>query len=244
MTTARVGAREAGRDHHASRADEPRRRDRVGRRRRPVLGDSRAGRQRRRRSAWPCCYLLAGGADDECRSTARERSRTERRHGESSTSVICFLIPSVVDSGCTMSKWVLRGARVVDPATGRDGDLRRARRRHAHRARRPRPGRGRDVKVIDLPSGLVVCPGLIDMHVHLREPGRSTRKRWRPAPPRRSPAASRRSRACRTPRRSTTTPASPATSSRRRPRRTWRASIRSARSRAARRASSSPTSPS
>ena len=38
---------EAGRDHHASRADEPRRRDRVRRRRRPVLGDSRAGRQRR-----------------------------------------------------------------------------------------------------------------------------------------------------------------------------------------------------
>ncbi len=25
--------------------------------------------------------------------------------------------------------------------------------------------------VIELPSGLVVCPGLIDMHVHLREPG-------------------------------------------------------------------------
>ena len=50
MTAARVRAREAGRDHHASRADEPRRRDRVGRRRRPVLGDSRAGRQRRRRA--------------------------------------------------------------------------------------------------------------------------------------------------------------------------------------------------
>ena len=41
-------AREARRDHHASRTDEPRRRDRVGRRRRSVLGDPRAGRQRRR----------------------------------------------------------------------------------------------------------------------------------------------------------------------------------------------------
>ena len=41
------GAREAGRDHHAPRADEPRRRDCVRRRRRPVFGDSRAGRQRR-----------------------------------------------------------------------------------------------------------------------------------------------------------------------------------------------------
>ena len=44
----------------------------------------------------------------------------------------------------------------------------------------------RDMVVIEIPSGLIVCPGLIDMHVHLREPGRSTRKRWRPAPLRRS----------------------------------------------------------
>ena len=27
--------------------------------------------------------------------------------------------------------------------------------------------------VVDLPSGLVVCPGFIDMHVHLREPGQT-----------------------------------------------------------------------
>jgi dihydroorotase len=27
------------------------------------------------------------------------------------------------------------------------------------------------VRVVEIPSGLVVCPGLIDMHVHLREPG-------------------------------------------------------------------------
>ena len=26
-------------------------------------------------------------------------------------------------------------------------------------------------EVIEVPDGLVVCPGLIDMHVHLREPG-------------------------------------------------------------------------
>ena len=42
--------RETGRHHHASRADEPRRRDCVGRRRRPLFGHSRAGRQRRRRA--------------------------------------------------------------------------------------------------------------------------------------------------------------------------------------------------
>lgn len=70
-----------------------------------------------------------------------------------------------------MSKWLLRGARVVDPATGRDGifDV------LVDGTRIARVGRDldvdSDVKVIDLPSGLVVCPGLIDMHVHLREPG-------------------------------------------------------------------------
>src|SRR5207247_308993 len=26
-------------------------------------------------------------------------------------------------------------------------------------------------RVVDIPSGFIVCPGLIDMHVHLREPG-------------------------------------------------------------------------
>jgi dihydroorotase len=70
-----------------------------------------------------------------------------------------------------MSKWLLRRARVVDPATGRDGvfDV------LIDGTRIARVGRDvdaeADVKVVDLPSGLIVCPGLIDMHVHLREPG-------------------------------------------------------------------------
>ena len=28
-----------------------------------------------------------------------------------------------------------------------------------------------DVSVVEIPPGFIVCPGLIDMHVHLREPG-------------------------------------------------------------------------
>ena len=70
-----------------------------------------------------------------------------------------------------MSKWLLRRARVVDPATGRDGvfDV------LIDGTRIARVGRDvdveADVKLVDLPSGLIVCPGLIDMHVHLREPG-------------------------------------------------------------------------
>jgi dihydroorotase len=69
-----------------------------------------------------------------------------------------------------MGKWLLRGGRVVDPANGRDGvfDLLIDGDRIA-RVGRDLPADG--AKVIDLPSGLVVVPGLIDMHVHLREPG-------------------------------------------------------------------------
>jgi dihydroorotase len=67
-------------------------------------------------------------------------------------------------------KRLLKGGRVVDPANGIDavrdvlidGDRIAA--------------VGRDLPmdgavVVEIPAGLVVCPGFIDMHVHLREPG-------------------------------------------------------------------------
>lgn len=66
-------------------------------------------------------------------------------------------------------KLLLRNGRVVDPASGRDGvadvlveDGRIAR----VGARLAADG----ADVFDL-TGLVVCPGFLDMHVHLREPG-------------------------------------------------------------------------
>ena len=67
-------------------------------------------------------------------------------------------------------KRLLKGGRVVDPANGIDGtydvlidgD-------HIARIDRDLPVDG--ATVLAIPSGLVVCPGLIDMHVHLREPG-------------------------------------------------------------------------
>jgi dihydroorotase len=68
-------------------------------------------------------------------------------------------------------KRLLKGGRVVDPANGRDGvfDV------LIDGDRIVRVGRDlpveADVMVVEVPSGLVVCPGLIDMHVHLREPG-------------------------------------------------------------------------
>src|SRR6187431_2280322 len=68
-------------------------------------------------------------------------------------------------------KRLLRGGRVVDPVNGRDGvfdllieDGRIARVGVALKVEN-------DTAIVDVPPGLVICPGLIDMHVHLREPG-------------------------------------------------------------------------
>ena len=68
-------------------------------------------------------------------------------------------------------KQLLKGGRVVDPVNGRDGvfDV------LIENGRIAKVGRdlplGLDTAVVDVPGGLVVCPGLIDIHVHLREPG-------------------------------------------------------------------------
>jgi dihydroorotase len=68
-------------------------------------------------------------------------------------------------------KRLLRGGRLVDPANGRDGifDILIDGDRIAQVGRDLPVESG--VSVIEMPSGLIVCPGLIDMHVHLREPG-------------------------------------------------------------------------
>ena len=70
-----------------------------------------------------------------------------------------------------MSKRLLKGGRVVDPANGRDGrfDVLIDGDRISAVAPRIDPDAG--TVVVHVPDGLVVCPGLIDMHVHLREPG-------------------------------------------------------------------------
>jgi dihydroorotase len=67
-------------------------------------------------------------------------------------------------------KKLLKGGRVVDPANGIDGvhdvlvDGDRI-----ERVGRDLPADG--ATIVEIPAGLVVCPGFIDMHVHLREPG-------------------------------------------------------------------------
>jgi dihydroorotase len=67
-------------------------------------------------------------------------------------------------------KRLLKGGRVIDPANGIDG----------HRdvlidgdrvARVEQDLPAADATVIEIPAGFVICPGFVDMHVHLREPG-------------------------------------------------------------------------
>lgn len=67
-------------------------------------------------------------------------------------------------------KKLLKGGRVVDPVNGIDGeyDVR------IDGDRIARVGRNLPVDgatVVEIPRGFVICPGFIDMHVHLREPG-------------------------------------------------------------------------
>jgi dihydroorotase len=67
-------------------------------------------------------------------------------------------------------KLLLKGARVIDPTqkidTGMDVFVAEGKIADC----RPDIKTGQDVKVLDL-TGMIVVPGLIDMHVHLREPG-------------------------------------------------------------------------
>jgi dihydroorotase len=67
-------------------------------------------------------------------------------------------------------KTLLKNGRVIDPVNGRDGGFDVL----IDGGRIVRVGRDLPVDgaaVLEIPGGLVVCPGLIDMHVHLREPG-------------------------------------------------------------------------
>ena len=67
-------------------------------------------------------------------------------------------------------KRLLKGGRLVDPASGRDGafDVLIDGDRIA-RVGKDLPADG--ATVVEIPKGFVVVPGLIDIHVHLREPG-------------------------------------------------------------------------
>jgi dihydroorotase len=67
-------------------------------------------------------------------------------------------------------KKLLKGGRVVDPSTGLDGQFDVL----IEGDRIAKIGKDLPVagaEVVEIPAGFVITPGLIDMHVHLREPG-------------------------------------------------------------------------
>jgi aspartate carbamoyltransferase catalytic subunit len=115
------------------------RRDRERGGRRPVLGDPRAGHERRRRCGWPC---------STCCSAAARRPRREPAAG--------------------------RRGRVVDPSQELDAKL-DVLLKDGVVERLGEGLRVRDAERVDA-KGLVVCPGFIDLHTHLREPGREDKE--------------------------------------------------------------------
>ena len=68
-------------------------------------------------------------------------------------------------------KTLLRGARVIDPVNGLDDrtDVLIEAGRVARIGNQPKVQA--DTVVVDVPGDAVICPGFIDMHTHLREPG-------------------------------------------------------------------------
>ena len=71
-----------------------------------------------------------------------------------------------------MSSVLLKNGRIIDPGSKRDeiGDVLVVNGRIADTSAPASPSSG--IETIDC-KGLVIAPGLIDIHVHLREPGQS-----------------------------------------------------------------------
>ena len=67
-----------------------------------------------------------------------------------------------------MATILITGGRIIDPSQGLDrlGDLWISRGRIL-----PMGGSSEEAELAIDARGLIVCPGLIDIHVHLREPG-------------------------------------------------------------------------
>src|SRR5271154_2227330 len=76
-----------------------------------------------------------------------------------------------------MNSMLLTGGRVVDPANRVDAvaDVLVVQGKIAAVGPDLTPGAPAQIERLDV-AGLVVCPGLIDLHVHLREPGQSAKE--------------------------------------------------------------------
>src|SRR2546423_6140440 len=114
----------------------------------------RASFSTRSRTVWQCAWPF---------STCAEGSRRE-------PSVPHRAAGSVRDPDEAMSATAIRNGRIIDPANDRDevADLLVLDGRIVDRSEFRSQQLG--IEEIDA-AGLIVAPGLIDIHVHLREPG-------------------------------------------------------------------------
>ena len=147
LTRERLALRPTGRARHASGPDERRRRDRAGRRGGDAVADRGAGPER-------------GRGPDGPAVPARRGSRV--------SAVAAELGSSAGEIGAVVADLEISRAWLIDPASGREG-----------------PGEivvsdgvleavnwldAGEAEGID-DRGVVVAPGFVDLHVHLREPG-------------------------------------------------------------------------
>ncbi len=70
----------------------------------------------------------------------------------------------------TQTALLLKNARVIDPGAGRDGHF-DVLIEHGQVACIGKDVPAGNARVVEVPAGWVVTPGLLDIHVHLREPG-------------------------------------------------------------------------
>ena len=107
-----------------------------------------------------------------------------------------------------MNSLLLTGGRVLDPANNFDAVADLLIQDGKIAALGPAAGAqaGSETERVDV-AGLVVCPGLIDLHVHLREPGQTAKETIATGTAAAARADSPPSSACPTPPRRLTTPA-------------------------------------
>src|SRR5262245_8843598 len=76
-----------------------------------------------------------------------------------------------------MNSLLLTGGRVIDPGNGFDAvaDVLIAEGKIARVSEGPTAKAPTGIERMDV-TGLIVCPGLIDVHVHLREPGQAAKE--------------------------------------------------------------------
>src|SRR5213595_3908378 len=118
---------------------------------------------------WPCAWLLCISAE----GSQHERASSVFRDDDqwmSAASCRQLQAGSLCYPDCAMKTTIIRNGRIIDPATKRDeiGDLVSANGRIADQSAIRNP----PSEIIEInATGLIIAPGLIDMHVHLREPG-------------------------------------------------------------------------